>query len=1304
MNTSPTTVRRKPVPVASPPFSPDDQSNAQSHQTVSDDMDAHLPGEIGVVAGTKARSTSTILEQQSSQSKSKSSSAWNPIALHWLTLLTFSIVFILMLVTVIVLFEVSRSNGGLAHSQSSYHYAWTYGPMALLVAVAGAWYQVDYQCRMLAPWKSLASGPKPAAETLLLDYISPMPPVACFQAVKNRDWAVVASSAAGMLLDVALVFSTALLVLIPVKRTLPDDNIPLTSTFSSQNMVNYSGDSAAVMSYWATLDRGLGLPYGSTHSNAFNPVNLSSDSLRNESLIAHVPTFVPNLRCEVADLNFTIDHTRAWKYDSPELDAELIFQLTQSTSSCQTMTGDYGGPNMLQDVVPPRILTGIVGDASVCENLTAGYIPPWTWTVLDMRYTQIFGPSQNDTLNVTMWHAELANASSIMCYPSYAIRPAIVTTDTNTDTLVSLKLDDKYHPEQIDGFNDTQFSVTLSLALDRLFQTLPPKWRPLDLTQQTSDSAGFTLMSMLQPDTTIEKYLDVHELVNAAETVFNGIAAQFAHIELSTPSPSSVNGSREFSEMRIVVKEMPLIVLSVCFGLLAILPAVILLVRPKGVVPRSPRSLMANAFLMQESTAVGQRLSYCGKFSNSDLKLSMLGSSYRSKFKDVTIVVEESNSVHGVHPSHLKSFGWWRPFASRLYFILIITTVLCGLIAGLQVVEHLSHPASGFLYLKTSGAAVRRWSSIVPTAAMVLTKLAIQSTGGALLLFVPFAMLKRASTSSWDALGRSPTGQIPAVNLIRGVRYQQVSVVAVSLALVLCGFLSIIVSGLYTVAGCDHVTNKTVSTLDFFDYKWNTTANKTSPDNYAGLNFALLNLHNLSYPAWTFDELVYPRIDQSTLTSGLESSISAGRAKVRMEVPAFRASLDCTFAIPGRATSVWVKDAPGPSNEMNFVQNNQIYVPQACRPSFEPQIINTTTTIPAIILEDAGQYYSIQNEYPWPPYNTSNKDFPGQCPQLGFTFGFAGPHSNSTNNVTSITCYQHIQQVQTLTTFVLPDWTIDVTSPPVVNESSIETVVEYADYFLGQVFSSGLGEETYAPLEPFFINVINGDEGVPAADMLGPENQEKLLSAVQHTYRKYMAQAIHLNMRTDVTTPSQARTYTASVVDGDRLCLFQNRIPKIVLQAVLGTILLCVLAGYVLVPTRKVLPHNPLPIAGTWSLLANGPFGRGIAHGGVVPDNAGAMEDDMIVRDFRKGKSKPRLGFWSEDGKPVAVEKGEELLRRHQNTDDKDNNDLKVWYGIGTVPHQQDNAEYSEVDEEHQAPGADHPFIEHRAEVGQNEP
>jgi hypothetical protein len=43
------------------------------------------------------------------------------------------------------------------------------------------------------PWEELKTGPSPAEKTLLLDYISPIPPIGLWIAIKNRHWAVVLS-------------------------------------------------------------------------------------------------------------------------------------------------------------------------------------------------------------------------------------------------------------------------------------------------------------------------------------------------------------------------------------------------------------------------------------------------------------------------------------------------------------------------------------------------------------------------------------------------------------------------------------------------------------------------------------------------------------------------------------------------------------------------------------------------------------------------------------------------------------------------------------------------------------------------------------------------------------------------------------------------------------------------------------------------------------------------------------------------------------------------------------------------------
>lgn len=66
--------------------------------------------------------------------------------------------------------------------------------LAVLVIVVALWNQVDYACKLLAPWQEMRQGPSVASKTLLLDYISPWIPSVLLTAFKNGHWAVFASS------------------------------------------------------------------------------------------------------------------------------------------------------------------------------------------------------------------------------------------------------------------------------------------------------------------------------------------------------------------------------------------------------------------------------------------------------------------------------------------------------------------------------------------------------------------------------------------------------------------------------------------------------------------------------------------------------------------------------------------------------------------------------------------------------------------------------------------------------------------------------------------------------------------------------------------------------------------------------------------------------------------------------------------------------------------------------------------------------------------------------------------------------
>ena len=70
--------------------------------------------------------------------------SWNPPFLRKRTLGTFALLFAAIAAALQILHSVSQKNQGIANSDDSKRYLWTYGPTAILVLVTSLWRQVDY--------------------------------------------------------------------------------------------------------------------------------------------------------------------------------------------------------------------------------------------------------------------------------------------------------------------------------------------------------------------------------------------------------------------------------------------------------------------------------------------------------------------------------------------------------------------------------------------------------------------------------------------------------------------------------------------------------------------------------------------------------------------------------------------------------------------------------------------------------------------------------------------------------------------------------------------------------------------------------------------------------------------------------------------------------------------------------------------------------------------------------------------------------------------------------------------------------
>ena len=86
------------------------------------------------------------------------------------------------------------------------------------------------------------------------------------------------------------------------------------------------------------------------------------------------------------------------------------------------------------------------------------------------------------------------------------------------------------------------------------------------------------------------------------------------------------------------------------------------------------------------------------------------------------------------------------------------------------------------------------------------------------------------------------------------------------------------------------------------------------------------------------------------------------------------------------------------------------------------------------------------------------------------------------------------------------------------------------------------------------------------------------------------SQMINSLMRTNESSDStfSPQQVSGTIFNTNRLRIKQNNISKIILQSLLAGMLVCFLGSNVLMDMRSTLPHNPITLAGSMSLLAGG--------------------------------------------------------------------------------------------------------------------
>ncbi|KAF2625813.1 hypothetical protein BU25DRAFT_111749 [Macroventuria anomochaeta] len=169
-------------------------------------------------------------------------------------------------------------------------------------------------------------------------------------------------------------------------------------------------------------------------------------------------------------------------------------------------------------------------------------------------------------------------------------------------------------------------------------------------------------------------------------------------------------------------------------------------------------------------------------------------------------------------------------------------------------------------------------------------------------------------------------------------------------------------------------------------------------------------------------------------------------------------------------------------------------------------------------------------------------------------------------------------------------------SPPRTDEASMRYVrgtqqYPVVDYLqnIGIFSTNDTFKAEAAKLGTFFLAVIPRKDGVPAEQLVGEANISRLTSAVSKMYGRYISQVMSRKMRVPLNSIDQAQPLQVTLTER-KSRLAQHSAPEVALQVLLGTMMLCGILSWILMPNVRILPHDPCSIAGMVCLLA----GKGI--------------------------------------------------------------------------------------------------------------
>ncbi|KAK3312338.1 hypothetical protein B0H66DRAFT_608608 [Apodospora peruviana] len=1215
---------------------------------------------------------------------------WIPFALRRLTLATFILFFILLMIAFAILFGISNRNQGLATANPNWYYLWVYGPTTAFTLIAAFWVPVEYRAKQIQPWVLMAGNFRPVQDSLLLDYIDRLSFIGLFVSLRRRHWLAFCGIAAGFAIITATVVSSGLLVSSSLLVQRDDVQLVATENFSVKKMPR--AGSRPAMNVYGALDSHIPFPTGTVDQYAFQWFR-SLDGIAYDNLTAVVDVFEAVLDCEVATIA-PGDQAEAGKNTLPatptQTNGGVVYadyyesRLILKSPSCPnplylSVVGEFGPKNFAFN-----------GSSCGDMNATAGSVG-----AID-RFVAVWGNWETSGIE-----AEYFPSLGLVCVPSYSIRKgSLRLSRENTAGVLRPYI---YFPNNAVGATTTLDSITPWDILTEFVRTTVESTDSIFMGDSGSFGGAFYTGLEYLTETAISKgHADDRKA--ALSKIFGLVTAQLANQYLKEAAQVSLGGTTAIRESRLVVSPVSFWLLEAMLLILCLLAGYLIVVSPKLSASCDTSTLAGLSAVLARSEPVMSKLEETGKVSTKSLANLLKTIEFRTEvsldnnqpiFRIGCITAEDTNSLQSKSDSdeensadgrsHWRRWPHWKPWTLRLparkcfrsvqqwfqrrsspsvlsrrkplpdkvkeecyqpFTVTVIGRVLMlaafpALILTLELLYRRSSRNDGLAEISDNSNVAHYAWTYTPTAVMVGMGLWLVALSSTVKLLGPFYSLWRGRASAEDTMTENYLRSIAIVAIWNATRKKRWGVAAAGLASILARFLTIVASGLLATGPS--------LTRNVADFQPVNSFNLTSAPIGTGLTYANLALaSNLSDPLWLYQDLVFPKLvslnSNALSTRSTAADISEGEpstTKVTFEgLPAVRSTFNCTPATPE-----YLACANGSVSDHMFVGDiGQSLKYHTASDTFSGYFGRMT---PFRYNIETG-IYALYDDVTFP-----------LCPTTLVVFGHA---TNLIVDETSrLACWPYVEEVPVSATFRLPSWELDVSasSPPVaVTQKNIDTtnVLPSEDdfIFLSQlstlVFSNPAGVDPSLDLDGFFGLAINGRNGTPVAELNA--NIGNLQRAVESTFRVIMAQFLN-NARTHLKANDTRPTFTGRVTtpNAGHLRLYQSAISTRILEGLLGVMFVCVVIAYLTQRhMAKLLPKSPCSIGAGASLLAGSDLLR---H---MPAGAEWMTDEERSRLEIFQRCLFGLGPWA-----LTESSGEEVGGVRGDRDGEEN---EKWFGI----------------------------------------